>query len=75
LLECAYERGAVRPNGPMLATLAQFLRTSADEILHLTSKENGIIKDRRFLRRLQQLARVPRRKKEALVTAIDAFLE
>lgn len=75
-LVSAYERGAVRPHAPMLAALAELLRTSADEILGLKeSKENGLIRDRRFLRRLEQIDRLPRRKKDALLTTIDAFLK
>jgi transcriptional regulator with XRE-family HTH domain len=75
-LVSAYERGAVRPNAPTLATLAGFLRTSADQILGLKeSKENGLMRDRRFLRRLEQIDRLPRRKRDALLTTIDAFLK
>lgn len=70
-----YERGTVRIHGAMVAALAKALRTTTDELLGLKqSKENGLIKDRRFLRRLEQIDRLPRRKKDALLTTIDAFL-
>ncbi len=71
-----YERGTVRLHGAMVAALAKALRTSSDELLGLkASKENGLIKDRRFLRRLEQIDKLPRRKKDALLTTIDAFLK
>ena len=71
-----YERGTVRIHGAMVAALAKALRTSTDELLGVKeSKENGVMKDRRFLRRLEQIDRLPRRKKDALLTTIDAFLK
>lgn len=71
-----YERGAVRIHGAMVAALATALRATTDVLLGLKdSKENGLIKDRRFLRRLEQIDRLPRRKKDALLTTIDAFLK
>lgn len=71
-----YERGTVRLHGAMVAALAKALRSTSDEILGLKeSKENGHMKDRRFLRRLEQIDRLPRRKKDALLTTIDAFLK
>jgi hypothetical protein len=33
------------------------------------------MRDRRFLRRLEQIDRLPRRKRDALLTTIDAFLK
>jgi hypothetical protein len=60
----------------MVAALAKALRSTSDELLGLKEfKDNGIIKDRRFLRRLEQVDRLPRRKKDALLTTIDAFLK
>lgn len=71
-----YERGTVRLHGAMVAALAKALRTTTDELLGLKEpKENGLIKDRRFLRRLERIDRLPRRKKDALLTTIDAFLK
>lgn len=71
-----YERGTVRLHGAMVAALAKALRAPADELLGLkVSKENGLIKDRRFLRRLELIDKLPRRKKDALLTTIDAFLK
>lgn len=75
VLVSQYELGQTRIHGALLAAFAKALRTSADEILGLKeSKENGHIKDRRFLRRLEQIDGLPRRKKDALLTTIDAFL-
>jgi transcriptional regulator with XRE-family HTH domain len=71
-----YERGTVRLHGAIVAALAKALRTSTDELLGMKEpKDNGIIKDRRFLRRLELIDKLPRRKKDALLTTIDAFLK
>ena len=70
-----YERGTVRIHGAMVAALAKAVRSSTDELLGMKEpKESGLIKDRRFLRRLEQIDKLPRRKKDALLTTIDAFL-
>jgi transcriptional regulator with XRE-family HTH domain len=75
VLVSQYELGQVRIHSALLAAFAKALRTSADELLGLKeSKGNGLIKDRRFLRRLEQIDGLPRRKKDALLTTIDAFL-
>lgn len=71
-----YERGTVRLHAAMVAALAKALRTTTDELLGLKEpKDTGLVKDRRFLRRLEQIDRLPRRKKDALLTTIDAFLK
>ena len=76
VLVSEYELGKTRIHGALVAAFAKVLRTSADEILGLKeSKGNGLIKDRRFLRRLEQIDKLPRRKKDALLTTIDAFLK
>lgn len=76
VLVSQYELGQVRVHSALLAAFAKALRTSADEILGLKkSRENGLIQDRRFLRRLEKIDRLPRRKKDALLTTIDAFLK
>jgi transcriptional regulator with XRE-family HTH domain len=70
-----YELGETRVHGALVAAFAKVLQASADEILGIKElKENGLIKDRRFLRRLEQIDKLPRRKKDALITTIDAFL-
>ncbi len=76
VLVSQYELGQVRIHAALLAAFAKALRISADEILGIKdSKENGLIKDRRFLRRLENIDRLPRRKKDALLTTIDALLK
>lgn len=72
----AYERGAVRPNAPILAGLAIFLRTSSDQILGLKELEqDGLFKDRRFIRRMERIEKLPKRAKQALIKTIDTFLD
>jgi hypothetical protein len=62
----------------MLAALARVLRTSADELLGLSSariaRGTGPAPDRRFLRRLERLDRLSRRDQQALLNTIDAYL-
>ncbi len=59
----------------MIVRFALALDVSADEILGLAKpKPNGTTKNRRFLRRLQQIDRLPKRDQDALLRTIDAFL-
>jgi len=71
-----YELGLTRIHGALIAGFAKALGTSADELLGLKAPKNdgSAIDDRRFLRRLAQVNRLPKRKKDALLTTIDAFL-
>ncbi len=70
-----YENGKLRLHGALIAGLAKVLRVSADEILGLRKPaENGQPRDRRFLKRLEQIEKLPGRKKQALLTTIDAYL-
>jgi transcriptional regulator with XRE-family HTH domain len=70
-----YERGDLRLHGALVAEVAHALHVTADELLGLKEpKEDGFFSDRRFVRRLQQIDRLSKRKKEALLTTIDAFL-
>jgi transcriptional regulator with XRE-family HTH domain len=70
-----YERGLLRLNGDVIVQLAKILSVSADELLGLDqSKQTTSVKNRRLLRRLQELEHLPRRDQEALLRTIDAFL-
>jgi len=70
-----YEKGVVRVHAALVAALAKILRVSADQILGLEPlKENGHVKDRRFVRRLEKIARLPKRDRQTLLGTIDAFL-
>lgn len=70
-----YERGKLRLHGALIAAYAKALKVSADEILGLKKpKENGVITDRRFLRRLHRIEQLPKRKKDGLLMTIDAYL-
>ena len=70
------ERGARKPTLQQLVDLSRILHVSIDEIL--TSEkgpaEDGLIKDRRFLRRLHKIDKLSRRDKQSLLGTIDAFL-
>jgi transcriptional regulator with XRE-family HTH domain len=74
----AIERGARGITIHQVVELARILRVSADEILGLSgtpgSKDTRSPKDRRFLRRLQLIERLPKRDQQALLRTIDAFL-
>lgn len=71
-----YERDKLRPHPEMIARFAVALDVSADEILGLArpAKVNGTTKNRRLLRRLQQIDKLPKRDQDALIRTIDAFL-
>lgn len=72
-----YERGVIRVHGSLLAGLAKTLKVSADEVLGLKpQRTNGSPEvDPRFLRRLQQIKKLPKRDKQALLRSIDNFLK
>ena len=71
----AYERGALRIHGELLASIAKRFSISVDELLGLQSaKTSTAVKDRRFLRRMQKIDRLSKRDKDALLRTIDAFL-
>jgi len=71
-----YERGELRLNAAMIARLIQVLGVSADELLGLQkTNQNGKKPSRKLLRRLEQIESLPKRKQEALIQTIDAFLK
>jgi len=71
----AYEKGRLRLTAEMVIRIAKALGVSADEILGLQKKSsNGTIKNRRILRRIQQIDKLSKRDQEALLRTIDAFL-
>jgi transcriptional regulator with XRE-family HTH domain len=71
-----YERGDVRLSGPLVAAFARALKASADEILGLEKLEDdGVLRDRRFLRRIQKIDELSRRHKEALLKSLDMLLK
>jgi transcriptional regulator with XRE-family HTH domain len=70
-----YERGTVRIPATVLAGLAEILKTPTDQLLdRKPSKENGAVHDRRFIRRLERIDKLPKRAKQALLKTIDAYL-
>jgi transcriptional regulator with XRE-family HTH domain len=72
-----YERDRIRPHPEMIVRFALALGVSADEILGLArppKAANGTTKNRRLLRRLQQIDKLPKRDQDALLRTIDAFL-
>ena len=70
-----YERGELRLHGELLVKLARVLKVSADEILGLEkSPPARAPRDRRLLRRLQDLDKLSKRDRGALMRTLDAFL-
>lgn len=71
------ERGDRGLTIQQLVKICRALRISPVEILGETkeTKENGFIKDRRFIRRLQQVDRLSKADKLALLKTIDAYLK
>lgn len=71
-----YELGNVRLHAALLAGFARVLNASADEILGLEkAKNNGVVGDRRFVRRLDKIQQLPNNKKQMLLGTIDAVLK
>lgn len=69
-----YERGELRLHGELLVKLAHILRVSTDEILGLeSSPPSRGPRDRRLLRRLQDVDKPSKRNREALMRTLDAF--
>jgi transcriptional regulator with XRE-family HTH domain len=72
----AMERGARALTIHQILKLSKVLKVSTDEILTGSRvPTDGPKVDRRFLRRLEQIDRLPKRKKDALLTTVDAFLK
>jgi transcriptional regulator with XRE-family HTH domain len=71
-----YENEKLRLNADMILRFAQVLEVTTDELLLPQSgrKRPGRKPSRKVLRRLEQIESLPRRKQEALLTTIDAFL-
>jgi len=70
-----YERGELRLHGELLVRLARILKVSADEILGLEkSSPPRPSQDRRLRRRLQDIDKLSRRDRDALMRTLDAFL-
>lgn len=70
-----YERGEAHPSFEILVQLARVLQVSGDELLGLRPvSPQPVLKDRRLLKHMQQIERLPKRKKDALLVTIKAFL-
>ena len=72
----SYERGTARMHGAIIAAFAKAYAVSADEILGLKRpKVDSSYRERRFFRRLREVEKLPRRKKEALISLIDTYIK
>jgi len=72
----SYELGTLRLPGTLVASFAQALNVSADEILGLrTPKPERTFRDPRLVRRLQELEKLSRANRQAILKTLDAFLE
>lgn len=70
-----YERDELRLHGKVIVELTKILHVSADELLGLQEPKAGLpVKNRRLLRRIQELERLPKRDQQAVLRTIDAFL-
>ena len=71
-----YERDKLRPHAEIIVRFAVVLEVSADELLGIRppKRQAGALANRRFLRRLQQVDKLPKRDQDALLRTIDAFL-
>jgi transcriptional regulator with XRE-family HTH domain len=69
-----YERGELRLHGELIVAIARILDVTTDEILGMQQPKTTLPKDRRLLRRLKDVDKLPKRDREALVRTLDAFL-
>jgi len=70
-----YERGEVRIPSDLVVKIARFLHVSSDELLGLQPiAQKPAMKDRRFLRRLEQIDQLPKRDRDAILRLINAVL-
>lgn len=74
-----WEKGRRLLHGELIATLADILRVSADEMLGVQRKKAkasapASTVDKSLARRLAQLQALPRRDRDALLRTLDAFL-
>lgn len=70
-----YERGVLRLHGDLIVRLADILGVSADELLGIQARPPaGLTKDRRLVRRLQEVDRLSKRDRDAVARTLDAFL-
>jgi len=70
-----WERDVFRLSGEVIIAMARIFGVSSDEILGLDElRATAPIKNKRLLRKLQQLEQLPRRDQEALLRTINAFL-
>jgi len=70
-----YENDKLRLNADMILRFTEVLGVTADELLRSQpSALPGRKPSRKVLRRLEQIESLPRRKQDALLTTIDAFL-
>ena len=71
-----YERDKLRPYADVVARFAVALDVTTDQLLGVTNgeKKQAAAPNRRLLRRLQLIDRLPKRDQEALLRTIDAFI-
>lgn len=70
-----YERDVFRLNSDLIIDISNILEVSADELLGLQPAPKATaIKDQRLLHRMAQIDQLPKRKKDALLMTIKAFL-
>lgn len=71
-----YETDRLNLSAEMAVRFALALDVSTDALLHPQAKKTtGKMPNRKVLRRLELIESLPRRKQDALLTTIDAFLD
>ena len=75
VLVSAYERGAVRMHGALIAAFAKALGASADDILGIDKRRKGAPTDRRVVRLLQEIGALSRRERDALLKTISNYVK
>lgn len=65
-----YERGDIKPSIEVVLKIADVLKVSVDYLVGNTSLEL----DKRFLKRIEDLSKMPDEEKNSLIKVIDAYI-
>ena len=70
-----YERDLFRLNSEVIVQLTEIFDVSADQLLALDEKPKAAtVKNRKLLKRMSQIEKLPKRDQQALLRTIDMFL-
>lgn len=69
-----YERGVVRLHGELILRIAEILGTTPDHLLGVDRRQQGVVINPRWRKRIEKINRLPKRDRQALLRTLDALL-